>query len=74
MPLKPLPGSKTSAKTAVRKIDEIDDEFGVYVGALERDLTNTPESAGLSAEERKAKDLQRPRHAASEAQSIRCAI
>lgn len=47
--------------------------FGIYVGALVRDLTNTPESSGLSPEERKAKDIERLRFASSEAQSIKCA-
>jgi hypothetical protein len=38
-----------------------------------RDLTNTPESSGLSPEERTAKDIERLRFASSEAQSIKCA-
>lgn len=55
------------------KFDEIDDEFGIYVGALVRDLTNTPELSSLSPEERKAKDIEQLRFASSEAQSIKCA-
>lgn len=51
---------------------EIDDRFGIFVGSMVRDLTNTPGASGLSKPERKAKDIERLRYASAEAQSIKC--